>query len=62
MKEALKNNSTIKEIVLKYKLIEEKDLNKLLSPEEMTKPKEADRKLVEKIKNSENYKKFLEGL
>ena len=54
--------STIKEVVLKYKLIEEKDLNKLLSPEEMTKPKEADRKLVEKIKNSENYKKFLEGL
>lgn len=62
VKECLKNNSTIKETILKYKLIEEDDLNKILSPEEMTKPKEIDLKLVEKIKNSENYKKFLEGL
>ena len=62
VKESLKNNSTIKEAVLKYKLIDEKDLNKLLSPEEMTKPKEADKKLIEKIKNSESYKKYLEGL
>ena len=59
VKESLKNDSTIKETVLKYKLIEEKDLNKILSPEEMTQPKEADRKLIEKIKNSPNYKKFL---
>jgi aspartate ammonia-lyase len=62
VKESLRNNSTIKEIILKYKLIEENDLNKILSPEEMTVPKETDRKLIEKIKNSENYNKFLEGL
>ena len=62
VKEALKSNLTIKETILKYKLVDEKDLNKILSPEEMTKPKEIDLKLNEKIKNSENYKKFLEGL
>ncbi len=62
VKEALKNNSTIKETILKYKLIEENDLNKLLSPEEMTKPKEADRKIIDKIKNGKTYKEFLEGL
>ncbi|MDP3765283.1 MAG: lyase family protein, partial [Nanoarchaeota archaeon] len=62
VKESLSNNSTIKDIVLKYRLIDEKDLNKLLSPEEMTKPKEADRKLIEKIQNSESYKKFLEKI
>ncbi|MBI2655610.1 aspartate ammonia-lyase [Candidatus Woesearchaeota archaeon] len=62
VKESLKNNSTIKETVLKYKLIEEKDLNKILSPEEMTKPKEADKKLIEKIQNSGSYKKYLERL
>ena len=62
VKEALKNNSTIKDVVLKYKLIDEKDLNKLLSPDEMTKPKEADKKLIGKIKNNQYYKKFLEGL
>ena len=62
VKESLKDNSTIKDVVLKYKLIEENDLNKLLSPEEMTRPKEADKKLIEKIKNNQYYKKFLEGI
>ena len=62
VKEALRNNKSIKEIILKYKIIEEKDLSKILSPEEMTQAKEADRELIDKIKNSENYKKILEGL
>ena len=62
VKESLKNNYTIKEIILKYKLIDETDLNRILSPEEMTKPQEADLKLIEKIKNSPNYKMFLEKL
>ena len=62
VKESLKNDSTIKKAVLKYKLIDEKDLSKILSPEEMTQPKEADRKLIEKIKNSESYREFLEKL
>ncbi len=59
VKESLKNNSTIKETILKYKLIEEKDLGKILSPEEMTQPKEADKDLILKIKNNENYRSFL---
>ncbi len=62
VKEALKNNISIKDAILRHKLIEEKDLNKILSPEEMTQPKEADRKLILKIKNNKNYKGFLEKL
>ena len=62
VKESLKNNSTIKEMVLKNGLIDEKDLDKILSPEEMTKPKEIDLNLVNKIKNSESYKEFLDSL
>ncbi|HLC62510.1 MAG TPA: aspartate ammonia-lyase [Candidatus Nanoarchaeia archaeon] len=62
VKESLKNNSTIKEMVLKYKLIDEYDLNKILSPQEMTKPAEIDIHLANKIKNGENYRKFLENL
>jgi len=62
VKEAVKNNSSIKDTILKYKLIDEKDLNKILSPEEMTQPKEADKELIFKIKNNESYKGFLEGL
>jgi len=62
VKESLKNNSIIKDTVLKYNLIEEENLNKILSPEEMTKPVEANQELISKIKDSENYKKFLESL
>ena len=62
VKEALKNNQSIKNIILKYKLIDEKDLDKILSPEEMTKPKEIDMNFVDKIKNSESYKKILKEL
>jgi aspartate ammonia-lyase len=35
VKEAIRENKTIKEIILKYGLIEETDLSKILSPEEM---------------------------
>jgi len=62
VKEALKNNASIKDIILKYKLIEEKDLNKILSPEEMTQPKEPDNEMVFRIKNGEKYKEFLQSL
>jgi len=62
VKESVKNNATIKDTTLRYKLVDEKDLNKILSPEGMTAPKEPDRKLMEKIKNNANLKKFVEGL
>ncbi|MBI2653614.1 aspartate ammonia-lyase [Candidatus Woesearchaeota archaeon] len=62
VKEALKNNKSIKEVILKYRLIEEEDLNKILSPEEMTQPKEPDKELIFKIKNSGSYKRFVESL
>ncbi len=58
VKEALKENTSVKEIILKYKLIDEKDLNRILSHEGMTQPKEIDLKLIDKIKNSENYRMF----
>ena len=59
---ALGNNIAIKELVLKYGLIDEKDLNKILSPQEMTEPKEPDKEMIIKIKNSESYKRFLQML
>ena len=62
VKEALKENTSIKNIILKYRLFDEEDLNKILSPEEMTKPKEIDLKLVNKIKSSESYNKFFQRL
>ena len=62
VKETLKNDSTIKEAVLKYNLIEEEDLDRILSPEEMTKPTIIDLDLISKIKNSESYKEFLRNL
>ncbi|MDP3765649.1 MAG: aspartate ammonia-lyase [Nanoarchaeota archaeon] len=62
VKESLKNNDSIKNIILKYKLIDENDLNKILLPEEMTQPKEPDNELIFKIKNSESYKGILGGL
>src|SRR3989338_6813235 len=62
VKEALKNNLNIKDIVLKYSLISEEDLQLILSPEEMTKPVMIDMELVSKIKNSESYKRVLQSL
>ena len=62
VKEALKNNMPIKEVILKHELIEEKDLDKILSPEEMTQPKEPDNGLINGIKSRESYKMFLSRL
>jgi len=62
VKESLKNNTPIKDTVLKYNLIYEKDLNKILSPEEMTQPRETDPELISKIQDSKEYKKFSENL
>lgn len=62
VKESLKDNSTVKDTVLKYNLIEEEDLERILSPEEMTQPVMIDMELVSKIKESESYKEFLQRL
>ncbi|HLG23402.1 MAG TPA: aspartate ammonia-lyase [Candidatus Nanoarchaeia archaeon] len=59
VKESLKNGRTIRETVLKYNLVDESDLRKILSPEEMTKPKEADRKIIDKIKNNPDFINFI---
>ena len=60
VKEALRENVPIKEIILKNGLMDEDSLNIILSPGEMTQPKESDRELIFRIKNSDNYKRFLE--
>jgi aspartate ammonia-lyase len=62
VKESLKDDVSIKEVVLRHNLMEADDLNRILSPEEMTQPKETDKELIKKIQNSESYKKFLESL
>ena len=60
VKEALKENVPIKDVILKNGLMDEKSLNVILSPGEMTQPKEPDRELIFRIKNSDNYKRFLD--
>ena len=40
VKDASKNNLIIRDVVLKYNIIEEEDLDLILSPEEMTQPRE----------------------
>ena len=62
VKESLEENSTIKDIVSKYSLIDGEDLNRILSPEQMTQPREADQELISKIKESESYKKRIAQL
>jgi len=57
--EALKRNMKIKDVVLEKKLINKKDLDRILSPAAMTKPAKIDKKLVEKIKQSKSYQEFL---
>ncbi len=48
VKEALKNNRTIKEEVLIQKILSEKELKEILSPKRTTKPAKIDKKLVKK--------------
>ena len=60
VKEALEQNKSIKEVVKGYGIIEENDLNEILSAKKMTKPRNPDPKLIEKIKNNDKYKKLLE--
>lgn len=62
VKEAIRENKTIKEIILKYNLIEENNLNKILGPEEMTKPVEPDMALISRIRASDSYSQFLKRL
>ena len=62
VKEAIRENKTIKEIILKHNLIEESDLSRILGPEAMTRPVEPDTMLMSKIKNSRHYDEFLKKL
>ena len=62
VKEAIRENKSIKEIILKYGLIEENDLNRILSPEEMTKAKSPKNELIGKIKTNICYQQFLNKL
>ena len=62
VKESLRDRKTIKEVIAKYGLIDEGDMCKILSPEQMTQPKEPDKELINKIKNSESYRIFGKNL
>ena len=61
VKEALKENSSIKDVILKYNLIGKEDLVNILSPGEMTRPVEIDMKIVKKIQGNESYRNFLKN-
>ena len=58
VKEALREDKPIREIVLKYNLIQADILNKLLDPKKLTQPSVVDAKLANEIKASNAYKKF----
>ncbi|MBI2651330.1 hypothetical protein HYX01_02575 [Candidatus Woesearchaeota archaeon] len=55
-------NASIKEVILEYSLIAKEDLEKILSPKEMTQPKEPDKELINKIKSGKGYMEFLSRL
>ncbi|MBS3127545.1 aspartate ammonia-lyase [Candidatus Woesearchaeota archaeon] len=60
--EALKRDMRIKDVILEKKLIDKKDIDRILSPAAMTKPNKINKKLVEKIKKSKNYQEFLKKI
>ena len=60
--DALKKNKTLKEIILENKIINESDLNCILNTKNMTKPGIINKKLAEKIRKSENFKKFVKKM
>ncbi|MBN2127244.1 MAG: aspartate ammonia-lyase [Candidatus Diapherotrites archaeon] len=62
IKEAEKKHKSIKEIIKEKNFLSEKELNKILSFNEMTAPRKTDKKLIEKIQNNENYKSYLNKL
>lgn len=60
VKIALKENRSIKSIILENRLIDQEILNNLLDAKKLTSPQQIDIKLTQKIKSSDNYKRFKE--
>ncbi|MFC1691841.1 aspartate ammonia-lyase [Nanoarchaeota archaeon] len=57
--EALKKDISLKEVILKRKLIDKSDLGKILSANKMTKPGLVDKKIKENIQKSKRFKDFV---
>ncbi|MEM3030824.1 MAG: aspartate ammonia-lyase [Candidatus Micrarchaeia archaeon] len=59
VRESLKSGSTLRQTISVHRLVEEKDLQRVLSPQALTKSVETDLKLKEKIQKNPAFKRFL---
>jgi aspartate ammonia-lyase len=62
VKESLKKGKNLKTTVLEKKFMTESELDIILSAERLTAPSLTDKKLIARIKNNDNYIKYLKGL
>jgi len=62
VRDSLKAGKSLRESVLAHGLVEEEDLNRILSPSALTHPREIDLALREKIRKSRAYQDFLRRL
>ncbi|MBI2581399.1 aspartate ammonia-lyase [Candidatus Woesearchaeota archaeon] len=62
VKIALRDNKPLPQVILESKILEEKDMKKILDAKAMTEPGLVDRQLQQKVQNSENFKQFKQSL
>ncbi len=62
VKESLKIKKPVRDVVLLHRLISEKELNAILDISRLVKPAAIDNSLVEKTRQSENYKIYLQKI
>lgn len=62
VKESLKSSKPVKQVVESHGLMEKKDLDAILNPAKLTAPAAIDQKLAQKIRQSENYRKYLQKI
>ena len=60
VKESLKSGKPARELVMSYGLASEKELDGILDAQRLTSPGQVDNKLVQKIRLSESYNKYLQ--
>lgn len=62
VKDALRKGSTLKQEVTNHRFMDEKELNRILSPAMLTEPAETDKNLMKKIKNNKNHIEYLKKI
>ncbi|MBI2550145.1 aspartate ammonia-lyase [Candidatus Woesearchaeota archaeon] len=62
VKIALRDNKPLPQVILESKILEEKDLSKILDAKAMTEPGLVDKQLQQRIQGSEGFKRFKQSL